>query len=182
MGFGVEQEKLRYIREGANLPEYTHSMIFKSVAEIGEELFVSTVEGVTVNTLDQLMAADAARLGPRRAAQEYVDGLKELDFNADWWRLGYVDDEIVGLILPQRFDDTQGAINYIGVLPKYRGKGYGLPLLVEGTRLLVEGGVTKIYADIDIANKPLGAQLERVGYVFQMDEVVLTFSGIIMLQ
>ena len=172
-GFIVEQEKLRYLYKGAIPPTCPQSLRFKTVAEIGEELFVEMVEIVTADTLDGLMAADALRLGARKAAQEYVDGLKQLDFNPDWWRLGYVGDTAVGLILPQRFDEKVGCINYVGVVPEHRGKGYGLPLLAEGTRILIENGVTEIIADIDKANRPLAAQLMQLGYVFQMDEVVL---------
>ena len=175
-GFYVEQEKLQFMHKGADIPAIDHNLQFKSTSEIGEELFVDMVERVTVSTLDGLMAEDTKRLGSRKAAQGYVDGLKEIDFNPDWWRLGYVNGTAIGLILPQRFDDTMGCINYVGVLPECRGKGYGLPLLAEGTRILVESGITKIIADIDKANRPLASQLERLGYVFQMDEVVLAYQ------
>ena len=175
-GFIVEQEKLSYAYEGTTFPAYAHNLRFKSIAEVGEELYVTMVEGVTNHTLDQLMADDAVRFGPRRAAQEYVDSLKELDFNPDWWKLGYEGDTPVGLILPQRFNENLGAINYVGVLPEHRGKGYGLSLLAEGTRLLIESGVTRILADIDVANQPLAAQMEQLGYVFQADEVVLVLN------
>ena len=172
-GFAVEQEKLQYVYDKPVPASHPDTLTFKSVADVGEELFVETVERVTVGSLDRLMADDAARLGSRRAAQEYVDGLKGIDFNPDWWRLGYANDLLVGLILPQRFSENEGAINYVGVVPEHRGRGYGLPLVAEGTRLLAENGITEIYADIDVANKPLAAILEHAGYVFKMDEVVL---------
>jgi|GEM_PF-4545408 len=38
----------------------------------------------------------------------------------------------------------------------------------------MENDITKIYADIDIANKPMATALEKIGYTFQMEEVVLT--------
>jgi len=82
---------------------------------------------------------------------------------------------LIGLIIPQRLSEKVGAINYIGVLPEYRGHGYGLALLLEGTKILTESGIKKIYADIDIANKPLSSALEKLGYVFKMEEVVLVY-------
>jgi GNAT superfamily N-acetyltransferase len=172
-GFTVEQEKLRYAYESPFPPTSSVVLRFKSIAETGEDLFTDMVEAVTVGTLDRLMASDAARLGSRRAAREYVDSLKKIHFNPDWWRLGYSGDDVVGLILPQRFNETFGAINYVGVLPKYRGWGYGRSLLAEGTRLLTENGTKKICADIDVANHPMANALENLGYVFQMEEVVL---------
>ena len=173
-GFAVEQEKLQYVYDKPVPAVCPDTLTFRSVADVGEELFVEVVERVTVGSLDRLMVDDAARLGSRRAAREYVDGLKHLDFNPDWWRLGYANGSLAGLILPQRFGENEGCINYIGVLPECRGRGYGLALIAEGTRLLTENGVTKIYADIDVANKPLAAILERLGYAFKMDEAVLT--------
>ena len=174
-GFIVEQEKMAYICEKADFVTSANELHFKSVAETGEDLFTDIVERVTVGTLDQLMAADAVRLGSLQAAHEFVNALKKIDFNADWWRLGYDKDLLIGLIIPQRFSEKEGAINYIGVLPEYRGRGYGLALLSEGTRILTENGIEKIYADIDIANKPLAFSLEKLGYAFKMEEVVLTY-------
>ena len=176
-GFAVEQEKLQYIYEGPPPPS-SGVLRFKSVAETGEELFTQVVEAVTAGTLDRFDAAEAARLGSRRAAEEHVDSLKRIDFNPDWWRLGYSGDELAGLILPQRFSETLGCINYIGVLPKYRGRGYGRHLLAEGTRILAENGARKICADIDVANLPLANALENLGYVFRMREVVLVNSDL----
>jgi len=173
-GFTVEQEKSRYLHEKpAALPASSAPLTFKTLAEEGEQRFVETVRQVTVGTLDRTDAQDARRLGGERAAREYVETLKSIDFDPDRWKLGYRDGKLVGLILPQRFDEKSGAINYVGVLPECRGKGYGLLLLAEGTRTLTEAGVAKIYADIDVANKPMAAALERLGYVFMSEEVVL---------
>ena len=177
-GFSVEQEKLRYAYESPLPPSSSVALRFKSIAETGEDLFTDMVEAVTVNTLDRLMAADAARLGSRRAAREYVESLKKIHFNPDWWRLGYAGDELVGLILPQRFNETFGAINYVGVLPKYRGWSYGRSLLAEGTRILIENGTKKICADIDVANYPMVNALEHLGYVFRMKELVLVNTNL----
>jgi len=180
-GFYAAQEKLQYAYEKPEAPvcpdaSRFDALRFKSIAETGEEMFVEMVERVTVGTLDKLMADDAARLGSRRAAQEFVDSLKEIDFNPSWWQLAYAGDLPVGLILSQRFSESLGAINYIGAPPEHRGRGYGLALLAEGTRILVESGITRVIADIDIDNKPLAAALERLGYVFKMEEVILSME------
>ena len=174
-GFLVVQEKKSYIYEREEPPRSTVEFTFRSVAEVGEEKFISTVKDVTVGTLDKLMADDAIRLGGDKAAREYVSSLKELDFEPDWWRLGYFGDQIIGLVLPQRFSESIGGINYIGVLPRHRGHGYGKVLLAEGTRILLENGIKKIYADIDTANHPLAAALEQAGYTFGMEESVLSY-------
>lgn len=172
-GFAAAQEKKSYTYEKETPPPVMEGLAFKSVAQTGEALFLETVQRVTVGTLDSLMAADAAALGADEAARIYVDGLKTLHYDSDWWRLAYQGDDLVGLIVPQRLGDTVGAINYIGVLPERRGRGHVNALLAEGTRVLTEHGVKKIYADIDTANEPMARALEGMGYVFQTAEVVL---------
>ena len=88
-GFEIAQEKLSYSYERAHPPARADGLVFRSVAEVGEECFIDAVRDVTVGTLDKLMADDAHRLGGDKAAREYVESLKEIDFNPDWWRLGY---------------------------------------------------------------------------------------------
>ena len=119
---------------------------------------------------------DAERLGGDMAAREYVNSVKKIDCNEDWWRLGYCGSELIGLILPQMLSDSIGGINYVGVLPQCRGCGYGAILIAEGTRLLHENGAKKIIADIDVNNFPMHSALERVGFSFKMKESVLTFN------
>jgi ribosomal protein S18 acetylase RimI-like enzyme len=174
-GFIIRQKKRRFIHE---VIEYTTDtmLTFKSIVEVGEKLFTETVERVTFETLDSLMADDWKTLGSNRAAKEYVASLKEMDFNPEMWLLAYDGDTLIGLIITQRFDETYGAINYIGVLPEYRGRGYGSGLVIEGVRLLKGASVDKIIADIDVENKPLAAQLERVGFESTMEEVVLIYT------
>jgi len=176
-GFHIAQTKKSYIYERPEPPQSIGDLTYRSIAETGEEIFVSAVKEATAGTLDRLMADDAARLGGDRAALEYVGSMKELDFNADWWRLGYCGGELAGLVLPQKLGDTIGAINYIGVLPGFRGHSCGSMLIAEGTRILHENGMREIIADIDTMNYPMAAALERVGYVFRMDESVLRWNN-----
>ena len=176
-GFQVAQTKKSYAYELEEAPESFGALIFRSLAEVGKDTFVGAVRDVTVDTLDKLMAEDVARKGGDRAAREYVDSLKELDMNADWWRLAYAGDELIGLVIPQAFGDSIGGINYVGVIPKHRGRGYGVMLVAEGTRILHENGSKKIIADIDASNYPLSAALERVGFSFRTNESVLQWSN-----
>lgn len=175
-GFQVVQKKKSYTYERADPPVSIGALTFQSIAEVGETKFINTVMDVTVGTLDKLMAGDAALLGGDMAAREYVDRLKAIDFNRDWWRLGYDQNKLVGLIIPQKFDETNGGINYIGVLPQHRGRGYGAALLAEGAHILYGNGLHKIYADIDAGNYPMAIALEQVGFAFRMEESVLTYT------
>ncbi|MCL2558348.1 MAG: GNAT family N-acetyltransferase, partial [Treponema sp.] len=149
---------------------------FRSIAETGENAFVKMVELVTAGSFGGQQVSEAMRFGNSVAAREYIDSLKEIDFNPHWWLIGFDQGKPIGLVLPQRFSDSEGTINYVGVLPNARGQGYSLHLLAEGTRILSKSGITKIYADIDSSSKPLAASLELLGYSFDTEEAVLTKS------
>ncbi len=172
-GFSVAQEKKSFSHRGAPLPPDPGRLAFKPLSEVGEALFVDMVERVTVGSLDSDMAAEAAQLGGAEAARLYVEGLKGINPDTALWRLGYAGDTPVGLVVPQRLGKTVGAINYIGVVPEQRGHGYGLDLILSGTRALAALGLSKVIADIDRQNHPMEAALTALGYEFDCEEVVL---------
>ncbi len=103
--------------------------------------------------------------------------LKDIDFNPDWWQVAYNDQsEFVGLVVPQKFDDDCGAINYIGVSPDKRGKGYINDLLLEGSQLIFDANIPKIIADIDVENFPLDKSLNALGFEYERSLVVLKLN------
>ena len=176
-GFIVAQEKARYIYKNQDeLPKNNIGLDFKSVAEIGEVLFADVFAEATKDTLDSLMARDIEHQGMQKITRDYIESMKQIDFDADWWRVGFAGGVPVGLVLPQKFSDSIGCINYIGVVAEHRGRGYGLPLLLEGSRILLDAGTERILADIDIKNSPLKTHLEQVGYIFSEEMAVLELS------
>ncbi|SDE81680.1 Acetyltransferase (GNAT) family protein [Paenibacillus sp. cl6col] len=58
----------------------------------------------------------------------------------------------------------EGTIHYIGVIPKFRGKGFINDLLLRSTRVLQELGVWRIFADTDVENIPMRNAFEKAGY------------------
>lgn len=172
-GFEIKYKKMQFRYEKNTVPNVKCNVVFKPVSDVGIDKFIEAVELVTIGTLDKSMADDAKNNGPKKAAIEYVEGMKGIHFNRQWWKLAYLNDELIGLILPQKFDDEYSAINYIGVVPAFRGKGYGLQLVAEGVKTLVEDGTKIILADIDVDNKPLEAQLLKAGFAYKMEEVVM---------
>ncbi len=173
-GFTVCQNKLSFVFTKESLDEVSSALTMKPLTQLDEMTFVQAVARVTESTLDGKMAADALRFGALAAAQTYVDGLRRLDNRPEWWKLACDEHgEFVGLIVPQKLGERVGAINYIGVAPEKRGRGYVLELLREGTRTLLSAGVTKVIADIDVHNAPMDDALRRVGYDFDCEECVL---------
>jgi len=173
-GFRIRQQKKCFTFEGGAIPECDGQLSYRMFSQVGEASFIEAVMRVTVDTLDTDMAKDASEQGELQAAKSYVESLKQIDYNESWWQLAYFDNELAGLIIPQRLDENIGAVNYIGVVPEMRGRGYVNELLNNVTRILTDAGFTRIYADIDSGNFPLEAALLRGGYHFKCEESVLT--------
>jgi len=90
--------------------------------------------------------------------------------------LAYSRGVFVGLVIPQLFKEQTGAINYIGVDPKQRGKGYVYDLLDKGIVSLFERKVQSILADIDELNFPMEKSLIKTGFVEEKKLWVLSIS------
>lgn len=173
-GFHIEQEKKSFAASSLNCINTPKKLSFKTLQEIGENEFIKAIEQVSAGTLDQDDLNSIKMLGPEEAAKQYFDILKEIDFNPYWWQVAYNDNnEFVGLVVPQKFDETSGAINYIGVVPEQRGKGYVDALLAHGTQRLLDEKLEEIIADIDIQNVPLEKALMRLGYAYERSMLVL---------
>ena len=59
---------------------------------------------------------------------------------------------------------TPAVINFIGVVPEHRGRGYVDDLLAEGTAALHAAGAEYVRADTDTRNLPMAAAFGRAGY------------------
>lgn len=166
LNFLMVQKKHRMIREKRRLTGRTGDLEFLPLYEVGEEAFLSALRGVTRNTLDRLDLRDLAELGEEATAQNYFNLLKDLHYNPEWWYLAYTEEgKLVGLVVPQELEKGLGCINYLGVLPEFRGRGYGRIILSWGISLLQRGGLEKILADVDSENLPMKNALEKEGFI-----------------
>lgn len=166
VGFRQYQEKKRYVwKDEGTAVEPPARLRFRPLAEVGEEVFTDAVTRVTEGTLDRDDKADVAKYGLHEAGPRYMALLREIDYKPADWFLGYVPGgQLCGLVVPQRLDDKEGCINYIGVVPEQRGSGYGFDMLVKGTAVLQQRGFKKVVAETDAENRPFHAELERAGY------------------
>ncbi len=160
------QEKWRFDFSSHHaLPEIGGTLIYQSLLQLSNDFFITLIENVTTNTLDRGDLMNMKNLGTYRAAESYFNILKDLDYRPELWQIGIAPDNIpVGLVVPQIFSPKLGAINYLGVVPQERGKGYGLELLHKGTEILLTAGSEQIIGDIDTLNFPLAQSLETLGY------------------
>ena len=108
--------------------------------------------------------------GPQEAAREFFEGAQRVKHDPSWWRLAYSGPEgdLAGLVMPAE-PPTFLTVFYVGVVPEMRGQGYIDDLLAAGTATLLaaqgRGGDEKpLRADTDVANVPMAAAFERVGW------------------
>ncbi|WP_026891199.1 GNAT family N-acetyltransferase [Lacrimispora aerotolerans] len=174
LGFCIMQEKESFEANQIRCVETSNRLHYKTLQEVGEKMFIGAIEIVTEGTLDREDLTSVISHGSQQAAILYFELLKEIDFNETWWRMAYdKEGEFVGLVVPQKLSVHRGAINYIGVTPVQRGRGYVNDLLWEGSRLMIEEGIENLIADIDVQNYPLKKALELLGYQFECSQVVL---------
>ena len=175
MGIPIIQEKFAFVFKGKT-PDIPIRLQFKNIEETGEGAFIEAVKEVTKNTLDEQDLISIKKLGAQKAAENYFNCLKHINFIPSMWLLAYDDEkEFAGLLIFQKFTDELGAINYIGVSPDQRGKGYVYDLIAKGNELAKEYGIKKILADIDVRNFPLEKALTKAGY--KKETSFLVFSG-----
>lgn len=172
-GFKITQEKKSFRWTGEPLPKESGRLEYKSLRDVGKDAFIDAIKEVTRQTLDEDDKLVVEEVGEERAAEKLFNVLKGIDYNEDWWKLAYIDGELAGLIIPQKFSAKDGAINYIGVVPQKRGQGFVDDLLINGTMTLKEYGNDDVMGDIDINNFPMEQALIRVGYKFRKPELVM---------
>jgi len=158
-------ERLRFEwRSPARVPARSGRLSFR--VEPDDEVFVSLFARVLTGSLDASTTAAALASGAQEAAREDVAFYRDRMLGERaWWRLA-VDaaGSAVGFGIPSR-NPAFPVVGYLGVVPEHRGHGYADDILAEITRILAdEAGAEVIRADTDLANTPMAASLERVGY------------------
>lgn len=158
-------ERLRYEWTPADgLPVDTGRLTFRD--EPDDEVFVDLFTRVLAGSLDTTSATEAAVVGAEAQAREDVASYQtRLLGERSWWRVALDDSgAVVGFGIPSR-NTAFPVVGYLGVLPEHRGHGYGDDILLAITRILAqELSAQTIRADTDLANRPMAASFERVGY------------------
>lgn len=167
IGLPLAQRKERFLLapDAPTPPDVDPGLLWRSLADVGEERFLDAMERVSIGGLDMLNEAAIAERGMGSFAGDFLAVLRALDDHPAWWELAYDGTgALVGLIVPQRFTPDDGAINYIGVVPEMRGRGYVDILLSRGVRRLRENGVGRVIGDTDSRNAPMASAFLRAGF------------------
>jgi len=163
-GFSLVREGLRFewldTGQRVIVPD---RLVFRPLLDVGQDVFIATLQRILDNSLDRWDQLELAKLGPAGAAQQHFQNAQALKYEPAWWQLGYRDEQVVGLLMPAE-NDGGPIIEYIGVVPEERGRGYIDDLLAQATATLQSAGATRIRADTDVQNVPMAAAFRRIGY------------------
>jgi ribosomal protein S18 acetylase RimI-like enzyme len=140
-------------------------------AKHGNEL-ISVVTRIMAASMDASDQRRALENDPHATVEMFLASAKDdFSYQDDWWQFGINDSgDIVGVVLPVTFngcakgDLEEGTLYYMGVVPEYRGCGFANDLLSQGTRILQEIGVWRIFCDTAVVNVHMISAFKRVGY------------------
>lgn len=133
---------------------------FQRAEEIPAERFAQLVQASYEGTLD------CPALNGVRAVDDVLDGYRDMGRQRpDLWLSAVADEEPVGcLILAEHPAADQCELVYMGVAPKFRGRGYGAKLIAEAQRKTRELGHARLVLAVDLANTPALLLYHRAGF------------------
>lgn len=168
VGFALKRETIRFELRGEKPPVVPGRLVFLTLDEVGDEVFVDAIARVSEDTLDRQIQNEVERLGSGQAARAFFEDARRVKHEPSWWQLAYTHDgDLVGLVMPAE-PPAFLTIFYVGVVPAMRGRGYVDDLLAAGTATLLAAGSgvgdKPLRADTDIANAPMAAAFRRAGW------------------
>ncbi len=161
-----------YWEPGCPQPPAERSLAFEPVTDQELRLLIGAVMATSMDESDRF---NVSTVGLAAAVQEVFDLLPQyFERQPGWWRLGKdAEGQQVGFLLPVTFKEErcwkegkpQGTILYMGVLPAFRGRGYGLELVREATRVFSAAGCWRIFCDTGTDNAPMINAFRKAGYM-----------------
>ncbi len=150
LGFRLRTHGYRYEwRSSGGLPKAAGRLRFVALDEAGERAWRNADTRVRKGSLDP---PDFTPLG------------SVLPDTAKWWRLAYdPSGSLVGLVQPGQ-TESGATIEWIGVVPEQRGRGYVHELLAGGMSLLSTTGADTIRADTHVRNRAMQRALRQAGF------------------
>jgi ribosomal protein S18 acetylase RimI-like enzyme len=158
--FRNEQVKRLFTRILDAIPEEawkkeTALFSYQDLETLGFEFFVKVLLQIQSDSLD-FYAAQAVK-DPQKELME----LKDPDrYIPHLWQTAFFADKPVGMILPGKAGD-EGVIQFMGVLPSHRGRGYGSILHCKALLLLKACGLKQYVGSTDSNNLPMVRIFEK---------------------
>ncbi|TPW75741.1 GNAT family N-acetyltransferase [Schumannella soli] len=177
-GLGQRLERVKLLwQQGAPVPPASARVEFRAASD---EDVIGVLTRVARGSLDATTHREIAAVGAEQHARDEFDFYAGLPGRRDDWRLafdraagagGSVDEDAdagsvedaIGVIIPSR-SAYSASVSYLGVVPEARGRGIGLDLLDEITRVHAAAGEPEITALTDADNVPMRRTFARGGY------------------
>jgi ribosomal protein S18 acetylase RimI-like enzyme len=165
-GYELLRDGLRWRYSPSSPPEARreNSLVFRTLADVGEDVFVDAIASTYQGTRDSWITRSIEELGTAGAARaDFVD-YQQMYHLPEWWELAYTEDgALAGVIMAAR-NPSSAVIAYVGVVPEQRGRGLAPHLVRRGTERLLESGATEIRGDCDRDNVGMVKAFERAGF------------------
>jgi RimJ/RimL family protein N-acetyltransferase len=129
-----------------------------------DEQFLALFGDVAQGSLDIHTRRKLKTLGPAEQASDDLDFYLGLPGNRGDWRVAQdATGALVGFAIPSR-SAYDPSVSYLGVIPRFRGRGFVDDLLAEITHIHAEAGAERITGTTDTTNAPMAAAFGRAGY------------------
>ena len=159
-GYSVYKKKLFVEHTLKSLPDNPENLLsLRSLEQLGKAKFI--------NLLTKAAEGDPFEDGHNSPDEEYAELVAHAGsaFNTNNWYIVFHQNSALGVLLPQVYEDkpSEGSLFYIGVMPKYRGLGYGSKLHALGLWILKSRGVTRYVGSTGLNNKAMVAIFMKNG-------------------
>jgi RimJ/RimL family protein N-acetyltransferase len=163
LGFEVRRETNRWewtAGAGIQAPRLS----FRSVEEVGDEVFVAALRDSCDGTRDRQLESRRHRYGADGEAQDHFQLLTRFAPDGSWLEIGYDGRNAPVGVIASGHTGGQPIIAFVGVLPSSRGRRYADDLLARATERLARAGAETIRGDSDVLNSPMANAFRRAGY------------------
>jgi ribosomal protein S18 acetylase RimI-like enzyme len=164
-GYELMRDGLRWAYSGSPSQEAAgaQSLVFRSLPEVGEEVFVEAIASTYQGTRDSWITSNIEQHGMLGAARQDFLEYQGLGHLPEWWELAYTEDgALAGVIIAAR--NPSAVVAYVGVVPGQRGRGLAPGLVRRGTEQLLASGADEIGGDCDRDNVGMVKAFERAGF------------------
>lgn len=147
----IEKQYARRSLVGYRSP-YADPFTYKSILELQQEIVIEVLETVESGSLGR----DFGDENPLANFSKLVE-FAGTAYDPTNWLVAYDGAIPIGVVFAQRYWDKkeEGSLFVVGLVPEYRGKGFGRVLHAKGLELLANEGVTSYVGSADVQNVPM---------------------------
>ncbi|NBK97308.1 MAG: GNAT family N-acetyltransferase [Erysipelotrichia bacterium] len=155
-GFTLFQEKESFV---CKVKKLSCKLTSKDGNEIEKAVFVAMIKQVLKEQKDRGIYEDVKQMGVEQASLMLYG-----ESCPSFYLAGFHNDEMIGFVILTQLSNKIAGIQYIGVLPEYRGHAYSCELLKLATNLADQYGYEEMIADVDVENTAMLNNVLQAGY------------------